>query len=135
VFRFALSYDPTYLGGVAERVFLPGTRMKVRLCPPPRHSLCSLDRAVQAIVAAVEGGPTGGISIANVTDTQSISQSDRAAWFPGPTLPLPTAMIAAVAVATEPFGGAGRRVAHLIRKFCFDTTYPDPEPSSVKGTP
>jgi len=134
VLRFAPIYDPTHLQDVAKRVFLPGTQVKVRLCPPPRHSLCSLDRAAQAVVAAVERPLTKGTSIANVTDPQPISQSDLADWFSGPTLPLPTPMIVAIAVASEPFGRLGRRVSHLIRKFCTDTTYPDPERSSVKGT-
>ena len=134
VLRFSPIYDPTHLQDVAKRVFLPGTRVKVRLCPPPWHSLCSLDRAVQAIVAAVERTPSKSMSIANVTDPQQISQTDLAAWFSGPTLPLPTAMIAAMAVAIEPFGRMGRRVSNLIRKFCADTTYPDPERSSAKGT-
>ncbi|MCX7429855.1 MAG: NAD-dependent epimerase/dehydratase family protein [Planctomycetia bacterium] len=47
VLRFAPIYDRTHMQNVAKRVFLPGTRLKLRLCPPPMHSLCAIDRAVQ----------------------------------------------------------------------------------------
>lgn len=133
VLRFAPIYDPEHLQDVAKRVFLPGTRLKVRLCPPPSHSLCSLDRAVEAVVAAVERPPMKGVSIANVTDPQPISQSELTGWFSGPAVALPTAVLAAMAVAAEPFGRVGRRVARLIRKFTDDNAYPDPELSSATG--
>jgi len=125
VLRFALIYDRSHLIDVAKRVFLPGTRLKLRLYPPPVQSLCTLDRAVQAIIDAVETPPAGGCSVSNVMDLQPISQHEMASWFPGPALPVPTSALKAVAGGLMLCGRLGRAAARLIRKFVNDTKYPD----------
>ncbi len=125
VLRFALIYDRSHLIDVAKRVFLPGTRLKLRLCPPPVHSLCTLDRAVQAILDAVEGAEATGCSISNVTDPVPIRQDEMASWFPGPALPVPTGVLRALSGGLMLAGKPGRMVARLIRKFASETTYPD----------
>jgi nucleoside-diphosphate-sugar epimerase len=125
VLRFAPIYDRTHLQDVAKRVFLPGTRLKLRLYPPPVHSLCARDRAVQAIVDAVEGSQTTGFSISNVTDQSPIRQDEMASWFPGPALPVPTSALKALADGLMLFGSLGRPTARLIRKFTEASNYPD----------
>jgi hypothetical protein len=123
--RFAPIYDRTHLQDVAKRVFLPGTRLKLRLCPPPVHSLCSLDRAVGAILDAVETPPAAGCSVSNVTDQEPISQHDLVSWFPGTALPVPTSALKTVAGGLRLCGKPGRTVARLIQKFASEITYPD----------
>jgi len=125
VLRFAPIYDRTHLQDVAKRVFLPGTRLKLRLYPPPVHSLCARDRAVQAILDAVEGSQTTGFSISNVTDQLPIRQDEMASWFPGPALPVPTSALKALADGLMLFGRLGRPTARLIRKFTEASNYPD----------
>lgn len=122
--RFAPIYDRTHLKDVAKRVYLPGTRLKVRLCPPPSHSLCSIERAVQAVVDAVEGSQAIGRSISNVTDSQLISQAELISWFPGIAIPLPVAMLRALAGGLRPCGQRGREAARLIHKFASTAIYP-----------
>ena len=125
--RFAPIYDPSRLDDVAKRVFLPGTRLKLRLFPPPVHSLCSRDRAVQAILNAVEDAAATGRSISNVTDPHSISQHELLDWFPGRALPVPVSLLSALAGVSRLCGANGRRVSQLIKKFSCSSSYPEPK--------
>ena len=124
VLRFAPIYDPNNLHDVAKRVYLPGTRLKLRLCPPPVHSLCTLERAVQTIVDAVETSAMTGRHIANVTDPLPISQQDLLDWFPGRSLPVPTALFHVAASIVGLCGATGRKASRLISKFVGSTRYP-----------
>jgi nucleoside-diphosphate-sugar epimerase len=125
VLRFAPIYDRSHLDDVAKRVFLPGTRLKLRLSPPPMHSLCSLDRAVQAVVEAVEAPATHSQQILNVTAPRPISQRELVSWFPGLAVPVPTALLKGVASGLTLCGEPGRKAARLIRKFISAGVYPD----------
>jgi nucleoside-diphosphate-sugar epimerase len=126
VLRFAPIYDRTHLQDVAKRVFLPGTRLKLRLCPPPVHSLCSLDTAVQAIVSSVETS-TPERRVANVADGVPISQHALLGWFPGRALPVPAVALRALSLGSGLCGAKGRKVSRLIDKFACSSSYPDPE--------
>jgi len=134
VLRFAPIYDPAHLQDVAKRVFLPCTRLKLRLCPPPVHSLCSLDRAVQAIVTAVETA-TPERRLANVADAVPISQQELLGWFPGRSLPVPTAVVRVLAGGVGLCGTKGRKVSRLIEKFVSSSTYPEPDWSATLARP
>ena len=134
VLRFAPIYDPDNLHDVAKRVFLPATRLKVRLVPPPVHSLCALDRAVQAVVAAVEAAAATGRSIVNVTDAVPIGQHELLGWFPGRSLPVPTSALKIVAAGIGSCGAKGRKLSRLIRKFVDSGIYPEPEEPSAHGS-
>jgi nucleoside-diphosphate-sugar epimerase len=126
VLRFAPIYDRTHLQDVAKRVYLPGTRVKLRLCPPPVHSLCSLDTAVQAIVSAVETASPER-QPENVADTMPTSQHELLDWFPGRALPVPTSLLRALASGIGMCGGKARKVSRLIDKFACSSIYPKPE--------
>lgn len=130
--RFAPIYDPDHLQDVAKRVFLPGTRLKLRLCPPPSHSLCRLDTAVQAIVTAVETA-TPGRHLENVADAVPIGQHDLLDWFPGRALPVPAALLRAVAHGVGLCGERGRKVSGFILKFSTSTMYPRADSSTTFG--
>jgi UDP-glucose 4-epimerase len=125
--RFAPIYDPSRLDDVAKRVFLPGTRLKLRLFPPPVHSLCSRDRAVQAILNAVEDAAASGRFISNVTDLCPISQHELLDWLPGRSLPVPVSLLSALAGMSRLCGVSGRRVSQLINKFSCSSSYPEPK--------
>jgi len=132
VLRFAPIYDPTNLQDVAKRVFLPGTRLKLRLLPPPVHSLCALSTAVDAIVTALDESRATQPRILNVTDAMPISQGELVSWFPGPALPVPTAVLRAVAAGLTLCGRPGRKLSRLIWKFAASSIYPEPaSPSRV----
>jgi len=133
ILRFAPIYDDTHMADVAKRVYLPGTRLKLRLVPPPVHSLCTLETAVRAVVEAVEGSPTAGYSIMNVTDPRPVSQREMSSWFAGPSLPVPTGLLRFVSDGLMLCGGPGRKAARLIRKFCASTAYPGAESSARPG--
>jgi nucleoside-diphosphate-sugar epimerase len=117
VLRFAPIYDREHLVDVAKRVYLPGTRLKVRLIPPPAHSLCALDRAVAALVDAVESPAESGVRVADVTDLMPTSQHELVSWFPGPAVPLPTDLLRVMAGGLAWCGRPGRRTAAFVRKF------------------
>jgi len=126
VLRFAPIYDSEHLQDVAKRVFLPGTRLKLRLCPPPLHSLCRLDRAVQAIVYAVESHGATGRHLTNVNDPLLISQHELTEWFPGAAMPMPTTALTLIAKTAAICGTAGARAERLIRKFTETSVPPVP---------
>ena len=134
VLRFAPIYDPNNLHDVAKRVYLPGTRLKLRLCPPPVHSLCTLERAVQTIVDAVET-VTPERRLVNVADDVPISQQELLGWFPGRSLPVPTAVLRVLAGGVGLCGAKGRKVSRLIEKFVSSSTYPEPDWSATLARP
>ena len=121
VLRFAPVFDAGHLRDVAKRVYLPGTPVKLRLYPPPMHSLCSLERAVMAVVDAAEGQLSGGASIVNVADLQSFSQHELVGWFPGPALPVPVPPLRWLGSLSGLCGTTGRSLARLIDKFISST--------------
>lgn len=127
VLRFAPIYDRHRLQDVAKRVYLPGTRLKLRLCPPPLHSICSLDRAVDSIVKALEIETPPERHLMNVADPTPTSQHRLLDWFPGPSLPVPTPLFRLLAAAIGRCGTKGRRVSRLIDKFALSSTYPEPD--------
>ena len=127
VLRFAPIYDRTHLQDVAKRVFLPGTRLKVRLCPSPVHSLCALDRAVQAIVMALETAAPQKRQLANVTDAVPISQHELLDWFPGRSLTVPVWFLRTLAGGIGLCGEKGRRVSRWIDKFACSSSYLQPD--------
>jgi nucleoside-diphosphate-sugar epimerase len=126
VLRFAPIFDSAHLDDVAKRVFLPGTRLKLRLYPAPMHSLCSIDRAVEAIAHAVEGPSPTGTVVLNVTNPQPTSQQEILGWFPGHSLPAPALVPRAAAGALALCGARGRRLARLLDKFVGPSAYPSP---------
>ena len=126
VLRFTPIYDRDHLQDVAKRVFLPGTRLKLRLCPPPLHSLCRLDRAVRAIVYCIESHGATGRHLTNVNDPLLISQHELTEWFPGKAMPLPTTALALIAKTAARCGTAGARAERLIRKFTETSDPPVP---------
>ena len=136
ILRFAPIYDRGHLQDVAKRVFLPGTRVKLRLYPPPLHSLCAIDRAVMAIIDAVESEAAGGVHLRNVVDPQPMSQQQLASWFPGVAIPCPTVVLKALARGLDGCGRRGRAAARFVRKFSESSVYPAtvPEASGQTGT-
>ena len=131
ILRFAPIYDRTHLQDVAKRVFLPGTRLKLRLWPPPLHSLCSLETAVAGIVKAVEASAETHRQIANVADAVPVSQRELLGWFPGRSVPVPTSVLRMLARGAGLCGGTGRKVSRLIDKFVGSSVYPEPDCSST----
>jgi len=129
VLRFAPIYDRTHLQDVAKRVFLPGTSVKLRLFPPPMHSLCSLERAVQATIAAVEAVAATGVHISDITDPRPTSQHELASWFTGVAIPVPTAALTSLASVLRLGGRRGRAAASFVRKFALSTIYHSDRPT------
>lgn len=115
--RFAPVFDPSHLQDVAKRVFLPGTRVKLRLVPPPLHRLCTLERAVKSIVDAAEDVRAEGVVVADVAEPRPFSQHELVGWFPGTAVPFPVAFLRAVAGSLMVCGPTGRKIAHGIAKF------------------
>jgi hypothetical protein len=135
VLRFAPVYDRHRLQDVAKRVCLPGTGLKLRLYPPPVHSLCSLDRAVAGIVTALETATPPERQLANVADDAPISQDQLLGWFPGLALPVPTSLLRVLADGISLCGTKGRKVSRLIGKFAASSTYPEPDWQSTLAWP
>ena len=123
VLRFAPIYDRTHLQDVAKRVFLPGTKLKLRLYPPPMHSLCAIDRAVQAIVDAVETVAATGAHLGNIADRRSTSQHELASWFPGVAIAVPTAALTSLASILRLCGRRGHKAARFVQRFAVSTLY------------
>jgi nucleoside-diphosphate-sugar epimerase len=126
VLRLAAIYDRSHLQEVAKRVFLPCTRLKIRLCPPPSHSMCAIEQALLAIQDGVERTPAAGCSILNVTDPRPLSQRELLSWFSGPALPVSTSLLRALADGVGRCGAKGRKVSRLMQKFISSSEFPHP---------
>ena len=98
------------------------------------HRVCSLDRAVQAIVTAVERALPEQ-ELQNVADVTPTSQHDLLDWFPGRALPVPTSLLRALASGIGVCGAKGRQVSRLIDKFVNSSIYPKPEWSATLAWP
>jgi nucleoside-diphosphate-sugar epimerase len=90
---FARRGDHARLDDVRKRVFLPGLPVKMRMYPAPWYSLCQVETVARVVRTLVERGPAGR-HVQNVADEPPYSQHTLADWFPGPVLPLPTALTA-----------------------------------------
>jgi len=93
ILRLAPVFDKSYLINVKRRVFLPGVpRVKMRLYPSPKHSLCHLDTVVQTVCRLLEVEPSGR-QTQNICDVSPYDQKTIASWFPGVSVPIPVCAV------------------------------------------
>jgi nucleoside-diphosphate-sugar epimerase len=96
ILRCTPVFDVSHLKDVRKRAFLPGLKkLKIRMIPPPRYSLCHVDTLAKTIVGILEQPPIGR-RVRNVADDAPYSQRDILSRFPGAACPFPT-------VVFEPF--------------------------------
>lgn len=93
ILRLAPVFDKESLKDVGKRVYLPGTRLRMRMSPPPLYSLCGVDVAVVAVIATLARGHAGH-RVHNVIDAHPYAQSQLVDMFPGLTIPVWLPMLA-----------------------------------------
>lgn len=91
VLRLSPVFDEQHLKDVGKRVFLPGTSIRLRLLPPPRHSLCCVATVIEAVKYIVKRGGFGR-NLYQLSDSKTYSQAELLQWFSGPILPIPVAL-------------------------------------------
>lgn len=93
ILRLAPIFDDSYMVNARKRVFFPGLPgIKMRLYPAPKHSMCSLVTVAEAVCSLLEQSQSGQ-RVRNVCDAQPYDQHQLAAWFPGPSIPLPVILL------------------------------------------
>jgi nucleoside-diphosphate-sugar epimerase len=85
IVRLAPVFDDAHRQDVRKRVVFPGTNIRMRLVPPPRHSLCQGETIDRAIVALAQRGRAGR-RLHVVADAEPYSQATLHAWFTGSTV-------------------------------------------------
>ena len=91
ILRLAPVFNESKLEAPAKRVFLPGPfKVKLKLRPSPRHSLCHLDSVVDKVLSLITD-KRPGIFVSNVSDSKTYLQSELADWYPGPSITIPAA--------------------------------------------
>lgn len=89
ILRITPVYSPNALRNIAVRVYLPGTPIRMKIRPEPRHSLCSLDRLVSIVRGHVLDARSRSIT-EHATDAADYGQNELAGRFAaGPILTIP----------------------------------------------
>lgn len=89
ILRITPVYSANALRNVAVRVYLPGTPLRLRILPEPRHSLCALDTLVQRVREHVADGEKR-VLVEHTTDADEHAQHALARQFPrGPLIRFP----------------------------------------------
>lgn len=93
ILRLAPVYDETHMNNVRKRAFLPGfSRIKIRLYPSPKYSLCHLGTVVETILDLLYHPPAGR-RVLHVADSKPYGQHELASWFAGASLHLPADLL------------------------------------------
>ncbi|MEQ9363063.1 MAG: NAD(P)-dependent oxidoreductase [Leptospirales bacterium] len=89
ILRITPVYSPDARRNVAVRVYLPGTRLRMRLRPEPRHSLCALEELVAGVRRHVADPRIRRIT-EHATDAVDYGQHELAERFQaGPLVTIP----------------------------------------------
>jgi nucleoside-diphosphate-sugar epimerase len=123
IVRVAPVYSPERQRNLAVRVFLPGAPIRLRILPPPMHSLVSLE-TLCARTLALANETVRGRFIENLCDETARSQAELVELFSGPEAPLyePVLRPLYYMLRAAP-GGAGRRLAEAYWKLFRSTLY------------
>jgi len=87
ILRLAPVYSPERMRNAAVRVYLPGTRLRLKIYPEPRHSLCSLERLTERVVQ-LSLADDARRTLENAADPTPRGQHELVATFSGPLLPV-----------------------------------------------
>lgn len=124
IVRLAPVFDPDHLSDVAKRVRLPGTRVRMRLRPSPRYSLCRVESAVGRVVEIVRRGRDGRW-LHQVAQPEPYRQAELLEWFTGPCLPVPIVLTVPLRWISELLPGrGGYAIRCLLAKLFGSTLYP-----------
>ena len=91
ILRLAPVFNESRLEAPARRVLLPGPlKVKLKLRPSPRHSLCHLNTVTDRVLGIITD-ECPGVSVSNISDSNTYLQTELADWFSGPFITIPTA--------------------------------------------
>ena len=107
ILRITPVYSPNALRNLAVRVYLPGTPLRMKIRPEPRHSLCALDRLIARVRNHVEDARVR-IWIENTADPVPHGQHELARRFDrGPLIPISERIFRLIYVALALIPGGG----------------------------
>ncbi len=123
ILRVAPVYSPERLRNLAVRVFLPGAPIRLRILPPPQHSLVSLE-TLCARTLALANETVRGRFIENLCDAEPRSQAELLELFTGPEAPLYEPVLRPLYYMLRSLPGPpGRRLAEAYWKLFRSTLY------------
>ena len=102
---------------IEKRVYIPGTRVKVSLSPPPDYRFCGLETAVDAVQSMVHEGK--GTRLHHVGDPNLESQDALLRRFPGTSIVVPLWVLNYVIAVAEVFGSTFQNVVVNLNKLGF----------------
>lgn len=124
ILRLAPVFSSKHLKDVAKRAHFPGTRLRMRLDPSPKHSLCRVERVAAELVYLIRRGPDGHW-IHQIAEATPFLQSDLVDWFTGPVLKVPVmCMVPILWLARCVPGKNGYGIRSLWTKLFASTVYP-----------
>ena len=90
ILRLAPVYDCNHVDNIKRRIYFPGTKIKLRILPPPSYCLCDVGLVVDAVLQCLEGKP--GRRLHQIGDTEPVSQRDLLDKFQGFTVTIPVSL-------------------------------------------
>ena len=87
ILRLCPVYGNNHVKDIKKRVFIPGTRIKIKIYPSPLYTLCKLEDVLNFVQNSL--AQCNGKRISQVGENYAIYQSNLLERFPGKVFPVP----------------------------------------------
>ncbi len=121
ILRLMPVYDSHNLRDIKKRVFLPKTKIKIKINPAPLYSICHIREVIIAVERCINCG--SGQRIIQVGDHQPVSQNDLANWFSGRCILVPQLLLKAFIFILPNRLSFLRRISFMLKKVGLDNVY------------
>ncbi|MAA58261.1 MAG: hypothetical protein CL855_07360 [Cryomorphaceae bacterium] len=121
ILRLMPVYDSQNLQDIKKRTFLPNTKVKIMIKPPPSYSLCNVDEVLTSVKKCMNY--VSGQRIILVGDPQPISQNELVSWFSGRSIPVPQLLFRVLVFLLPKRVVLFRTIGLMLKKLGFNNIY------------
>lgn len=121
IFRLAPVYTAAAMKDVIKRVALPGSSVKLRICPSPYHSFCHLDNVVEKVAESLFCSRGRYISV--VADRLPVQQADLLNIVYGTSISVPKSFVLSAAWLLWLWPSRFGNLAASLHKFAADNVF------------
>ena len=121
ILRLMPTYDKDNLDDIQKRVFLPSTKIKIRIWPSPSYSLCNIQQVLSAVSRCLSHET--GRRVVQIGDSEPISQIDLLSWFPGMQVPVPQRVFKLILSVLPSRTALFQKVSYMLKKLAVNNIY------------